>query len=69
MGVYRMATVTLWQTDDKAIVKGHYDVFLRYGARDFQTLARGELTSSAPVDKPPGEWLLEALAEWLARDT
>lgn len=67
MGAYRMATITLWQTDEPMGVAGSWSVFLRFGARDTVTLMRGELTSEAPKGVSPEEWLLEALEGWLSR--
>lgn len=67
MGAYRMATITLWQTEDPMSVRGTWSVFLRFGARDSVTLLRGEITSQAPVGVSPEEWLLEALEGWLSR--
>ena len=65
---YRMATVTLWQKDDPGSVHGYWHVFLRYGANEFVTLARGDISAVVPTDTSPREWLGELL-EGLSRQT
>lgn len=69
MQPYRGAIITLWQTDSPDEISGTWSVFLRYGPRDFVTLTRGELTSSAPRSSSAEEWLLEALEKWLQPPT
>lgn len=65
MQSYRMANVTLWQVDEPDQVRGYWSVFIRYLPRDYVTLARGEVTSSAPESASAEQWLIEALETWL----
>lgn len=64
MSVYRMATITLWQTEERDRIGGTWSVFLRFGPKSTATLARGEITSEAPVGESPEVWLLQALEGW-----
>lgn len=61
MSVYRMASVTIWQTEAPDDVRVTWSVFLRFGARDFETLARGEFNCIAAGEQPARAWLQEVL--------
>lgn len=64
MTPYRIAVVTLWQTDEPDGVRGSWSVSLRHGVRNYVTLARGEITSSAPAGELAPAWLEQALEHW-----